>query len=483
MTLPSLRRPAVAAAFDPALLDEQGRALLALLVRHLENAQHLSDGTTVVPVMPKGTPAELCARFPADFPDEGDGNLLEHVEKAIASSTRLHDPRFLGHQVATPLPAAALCDLVASFLNNGMAVFEMGPAASAMERAVLGFFSKLAGFPSTAGGVLTSGGSLGNLTALLAARQAKTPGDAWRRGLRNGPQLCVLVAETAHYSVARSARILGLGDEGVVSVATDDQLKMKPEALAAAIVEAKKRKKHPIAVVASAGSTAAGAYDPLEPIADLCEQHDLWLHVDGAHGASLLLSEGQRHKLKGVERADSLVWDAHKLMMMPALVTAVLFKDARHGAAAFAQEAGYLFEEATNGDDDAWADIGRRTVECTKRMMSLKLYACLKALGVRAFAEHVDHCCTLASSLAHMARGRGYEVLTEPECNIVCFRPRGRTGGQIAALRRKILDDGRFYIVQVHRPDGLWLRCTLSQPLTRIEDLDDLLDLVEEFSR
>lgn len=456
--------------FSPSSFEELGGQVVSLLAGHLRDAHASATGAVMAP----GSPAQLSSTFACDFPAEGDGRLLAHLERALVSSTKLHDPRFLGHQVATPLPAAALCDLVAAFLNNGMAVFEMGPAASAMERAVLGWMAELVGFSRAAGGVLTSGGSVGNLTALLAARQAKAPFDAWRRGLRGGPQLAVFVAETAHYSVARAARVLGLGDEGVISVATDANLKMRPDALVEQIALARKRKKHPIAVVASAGSTAAGAFDPIDEIADVCAAQDLWLHVDGAHGASLLLSESHRHKLAGIARADSVVWDAHKLMMMPALVTAVLFRDGRHGSAAFAQEAGYLFSQ-DGDDDDAWADIGKRTVECTKRMMSLKLYACLRTFGTRAFADHVDRCCGLATALASGARARGLEVMVEPECNIVCFRPSGLTGGKIAAIRRQIVEQGRFYVVQVHRPDGLWLRCTLSHPLTTTADLEEML--------
>ncbi len=458
--------------FDAASFADDARAVLALLVDHLERR-------AAPPVMPRGSPAALCARFPPSFSPDGDRDLAGHVERALASSTKLQSPRFVGHQVSTPLPAAALCELAASLVNNGMAVFEMGPAACAMERAVLQFMAARAGLPPTSGGVLTSGGSLGNLTALLAARQKKAGFDAWRRGLRGGPQLCVLVADTAHYSVARAARMLGLGDDGVVLVDTDARLRMKPDALAAAVATAREKKKRPIAVVASAGSTAAGAFDPLEAVADVCAREGLWLHVDGAHGASLLLSEEHKHKLAGIERADSVVWDAHKLMMMPALVTGVLFRDAKDGASAFAQDAGYLFPDGAGDDDDGWADIGRRTVECTKRMMSFALYACLRAYGTGFFAAHVDRCCALASSLAQKAAARGMEVLVdEPECNIVCFRPRGLDGGRVAALRRAILDEGAFYLVQLHRKDGLWLRCTLTHPLTGDDDLDALLDRV-----
>lgn len=454
-------------SYDAATFRAEGARVLEVLARQLER-----DGQ--VPVMPRERPAELAARFPSDFPVEGDGQLVAHIERAVAASTKLHAPRFIGHQVATPLPAAALCDLVSSFMNNGMAVYEMGPAATAMERAVLQWLTRLAGLPSTSSsGVLTSGGSIGNLTALLAARQAQARRlgfDAWRRGLKGAPQLVVFVAETAHYSVARAARIMGLGDDGVVAIDVDDELRMIPSSLAAAIGEARKKKREPIAVVASAGSTAVGAIDPLAEIADICASEQLWLHVDGAHGASLLLSGTRSRALQGIERADSVVWDAHKMMMMPALITAVLFRDAAAGAGAFAQDAGYLFDEA-----DAGVDVGRHTVECTKRMMSLKLYACLRAFGTRLFADHVDRCCALATALAHKARAARCDVLAEPSMNIVCFRPRGMNGGEVAAVRKRILDDGRFYIVQLHWRGELWLRCTLSHPLTTEDDLDELI--------
>lgn len=468
--------PSPSFAPSPAYSAETFRAHAAavcdVLARHLERA----DEDALVPVLPPEDPAAMCARFPADFPAEGTGDLLEVIERVLASSTALAASGFVGHQVATPLPDAALCDLVAALSNNSMAIYEMGPAATAMERAVLQHFASALGFGESAGGVLTSGGSLGNLTALAAARQANAGFDAWRRGLRGGPQLVVLVARTAHYSVARAAHLLGLGDAGIIDVDVDERLRMKPEALEAALLEVQKKKQRPIAVVASAGSTAAGAIDPLDAIADICERHGVWLHVDGAHGAPLALSPTHRPKLFGIERADSVILDGHKLMAMPALVTALLFKDGAQGARAFSQAAAYLFDE----ENDGWADVGRRTVECTKRMMSLKLYACLRAYGTRFFAEHVDRCCALATALAAAVKRRPrLELLTEPEANIVCFRVRGLDGGQQDAIRRAILAEGRFYLVKVRLGPELWLRTTLASPRTTPAHLEALLDDVE----
>lgn len=470
------------AAFDPDRFAADGARVVALLRDHLAAAQ----ARTLTPVSPRLSPKEAVAAFPPVFEDpraddERDGAVVDAIARALSASLAIQSPRCVGHQVAAPLPAAALCDLAASLLNNGMAVFETGPAATAMERAVLGFFARALGLPDTAGGVLTSGGSLGNLTALLAARQAvRVDGraaDVWRRGLRGSPQLVVFVGETAHYSLARACRILGLGDAGCVSVGCDDALRMDPAALATALDDAARRKHVPVAVVASAGSTTAGAIDPIAAIADVCAARGVWLHVDGAQGGMLALSPTRRALLAGVERADSVVLDAHKTMLMPALATAVLFKDAAAGAAAFAQDAGYLFH-----DDDAGADVGRRTVECTKRMIALKLYACLQAYGPAFFGRSVDRVCELATFLAADARRRGFDVLVQPELDIVCFRPRGLDGGQVAAVRRRVLDDGRFYLVSVRRPDGLWLRATILHPLTTRDDLRALLDEVENAS-
>jgi L-2,4-diaminobutyrate decarboxylase len=450
-------------------------------------------------VMPPLSPVEACAIFPTPAvdvaaADDVDAAFDDVVTRALQTATQLHAPGFVGHQVATPLPTAALFDLVSATLNNGMAIFEMGKGGTALERAALRWLTDALGLGwSSSTGVLCEGGSIGNLTALLAARQHKSD-DAWRRGLRVQPQLAVFVADTAHYSVARACRIMGLGDEGCVSVPVDEHLRMSVPALQKAIAEARGRKKRPIAVVASAGSTAAGAIDPIDGIADVCAEEGLWLHVDGAHGAPLGLLPERRDALRGIERADSLVSDFHKLLQMPALCTAVLFRDGRAGAAAFAQKAGYLFPpddaaEALSGADvdDSWSDIGRRTIECTKAMLGLKVWGSLRMYGRHHFEDHVRRCCGLATTLAGLVRAQPtLELLCEPEMNIVCFRLRGRAGGDNAAVRRRILSDGRFYPVQVHltvdgvakERQGLWLRCALQNPHTTDETLRDLVDAV-----
>jgi len=469
-------RDRAAAAYDAEHFRRQGHQLVDQLADYLASATRGES----LPVLPWATPAENVARFPAAFPEEPTGELSSFMERVLSASHHLHHPRYVGHQVSAPLPLAALCDFVSALLNNGMAVYEMGPASTAMEHNVVRWMAGQLGLPESAGGVLTSGGSAGNLTALLAARQAKAGYDAWSSGATAGPPLTVLVAETAHYCIARSTKVMGWGAGGVTPVPVDASFRLRPEALEDALAAATRAGRKPIAVVASAGSTATGAFDPLDAVADFCERHGLWFHVDGAHGASAVLSPQYRVQVKGIERADSVVWDAHKMMMVPALVTAVLFREGTRSSEAFAQEASYLFH---GQDTRRWHDIGLRTLECTKEMMALKLYTCLSLLGTRLFSDYVTATFDLARRFAQRLQTSGdFEVAVPPDCNIVCFRhtPEGLPASELDALqsrlREQLITRGDFYLVQTTLPKGVYLRTTLINPLTTDADLDALVE-------
>jgi L-2,4-diaminobutyrate decarboxylase len=461
------------AALDPARLRRDGHALIDLLTDALERWAR-GEG----PVLPWREPADQVRAWQLPAAPEGPDALLPLITEVVRASHGLHHPRYLGHQVSAPYPAAALADLVSALLNNGGAVYEMGPVSTAMEQVMVGALAGTLGLPAGTTGVFTSGGSLGNLTALLAARQARAGFDVWREGVRGGPPLALLTGAQAHYSVARAAAIMGLGDDAVVRVPVDERFRLRAEAVPAVLADLRARGRRPLALVASACSTATGAFDPLEPLAELCARESLWLHVDGAHGASLALSSRpeRRALLAGIARADSVVWDAHKLLGVPALCTAVLFRDAAAGRAAFAQEASYLFADG----GPPWWDVGGRTLECTKLMMVLKLYVLWRTLGPAALGEHVDRLCDLAARFAaRLEAARDFELATPPDCDIVCFRYTG-AGGALddvqARVRAALLASGRFYVVQTRLPRGLFLRVTIINPRTSDADLAALLD-------
>ena len=476
---------AIAEAYAARKFREEGAATLELLAVAIERATVRDDS----PVLPWREPAAAAKDWPADFTEAGDGDLLGVFARAAAGSIRLHHPRFVGHQVAAPLPGAALAELVGALLNNGMAVYEMGPTSTPIERAVTQWMSAQLGWNAGSGGVLTSGGSVGNLTALLAARQARAGFDAWTSASL-GQQLAVLVSKDAHYSIARAVRIMGWGDAGAIPVAVDAHHRLDVRALDAAAASAASRGIRVIAVCAAAGSTATGAFDPLDDIADVCAARNIWLHVDGAHGASLALSPSHRHKLRGIERADSVVWDAHKMMMMPALVTAVLFRDAKAGYHAFAQEASYLFDQGRGDHDGEWWNTGLRTLECTKRMMALELYATLRAYGVGLFRDVIDRVIALTQDFAaRVTEAPDFELALAPEANIICYRhrPAGMEAGAALdahnrALRQRVVEDSRFYIVATQLPTGTYLRSAVMNPLTESEDLGELLEHIRALS-
>lgn len=456
--------------YDPERFRAQGHALIDLLAEHL--AGSLSGRGKVLDWQAPATEdLNWAAPLPL-LPTLSPALLMERLrDDILPAGLAIHHPRNLGHQVAPPLPLAALCDLVAALTNQAMAVYETGPAATMLERQVLRWLAQLVGWKE-AGGVLTSGGAQANLTALLAARQHSADWDIWRQGAAAGPRLRILASEHAHYSVARAAGIMGLGVDAVVRVAADAEGRMEPAALAQAHQATRTAGAGVLAVVATAGCTPTGSIDPLQAIGAYCRTHDLWLHVDGAHGASLLLSEKHREALTGISLADSVVWDGHKLLYMPATVSAVLFRDPRHGREAFAQEASYLFQEGETHE----FDTSTRTLECTKRMMGLKLWAAFSVYGVAGMARLVEQVCRTAGQLAERIESAAdFTLLMRPQTNIVCFRHENVDQG---ALRRTLVESGTFHLTQVTLAGQTWLRTTIMNPLTRESDLDNLIESI-----
>lgn len=430
--------------------------------------------------------------------------LLQQLEATILhNSLGVHHPRNMGHQVAPPLPIAALCDLVAALTNQAMAIYEAGPSATMLERQVAAWLCDLIGWQThgvKSHGFLTSGGAQANLTALLAARQftgqniAKT--NIWQDGIAHH-QLRILVSEHTHYSISRAAGIMGLGANAVIKIACDNNGGMDVNALKQAYQHCQQHNEIVMAVVATAGCTPTGSIDPLQAIGHYCNNENLWLHIDGAHGASALLSTKHKHMLAGIELADSVVWDGHKLLYMPAVVSAVLFKDAKNSYAAFAQEASYLFTDGadSNAHEQEFShefNSSYRTLECTKRMMGLKLWATFSLYGTQGLGDLIDSVFEKTLFFADkISQHSDFELLMQPQTNIVCFRymQMGLNNIQLSAIeldqtqkniRQKIVQSGAFHITQVEHHGKLWLRTTIMNPMTNAEDFDALLSLIKE---
>lgn len=480
MTSPELNR-----LFDTEQFRASGHALIDALAEQL--ALELQGNASLIqwqsPLDAEQAWEQEIPEHPVLEPHQLSAWLQQEI---LPRQLAMHHPHSMAHQAAPPLPLAALADLVASFSNQAMAVYETGPVATLIERQLIRWLSSMIGWTHGTG-VLTSGGSQANLTALLAARQTIDP-HIWDKGVTTVREpLRILTSALSHYSISRAAGMMGLGTEAVIAVEADAKGRMSIEALRQAHQACIKRDEHVMAVVATAGCTATGSIDPLQAIGEYCRTQGLWLHIDAAHGASALLSTHHGSKLEGIALADSVTWDAHKLLYMPATLSAVLFRDKASSYRAFAQDASYLFHQEDDREIQDF-NISARTLECTKRMMGLQLLVAFKLYGRQGLARLIEHVFLLAEQFASLvSQTAGFELLMPPETNIICFRYLGKQALAQGALnrlqaniRQSLLHQGLFHLSQVSIDENTWLRCTLMNPYTQAVHQAELLQHIQQ---
>jgi L-2,4-diaminobutyrate decarboxylase len=488
-------RERIQKAYDTEAFRSLGHELIDLLSSHLGKV-----GRRDSPVLPWREPevnVREAERFLGAFqaadvtPEDLGDHFGELARIMLARGINLHDPRYIGHQVPASSPFAGLFDALGSVTNQVMAIYEMGPWATAVEEAMVNRLGKELGWePGTFSGLTTHGGSLANLTALLTARNVSLK-DSWESGMsardRDNPPV-VVVHGDAHYSISRAVGVLGFGTRGVIKTRLDDRRRMDPEDLNVTLGKLRARNQPVAAVVACACATPIGAFDPLREIADVCRHHDVWLHVDAAHGGSAIFSESHGHLVSGLEQADSITWDAHKMMFAPALCAFVLYRNRAHRFEAFRQEAPYIFDPTVPGLMDY--DVGLRTVECTKRATAFGVWGLWALFGRQLFADLIDVTFNLGKVLyGKLASVHDFEAIHEPQCNIVAFRhcPKFIAGKPAEAvsrfqfkLRRSLIESGEFYIVSTEIGGVGALRVAIMNPLTTAADLDRLLDALRE---
>jgi L-2,4-diaminobutyrate decarboxylase len=437
-----------------------------LLAEHVAEARAGIGPATAQPE-PDTLAAELeLARWIQQGGMDADA-FAEWLPRYLDATVRLHHPGSMAHQVAVPATGPALADLIHGATNNPMAIYEMGAAGATLEREVVRWMLAKVGFGrESGGGVLTHGGSLANLTALLAARARVAP-EAWRQGVP--ADLALLAPRSAHYSVPRAAAILGLGEDAVVELEVDELERIRPDRLEAALERCAAVGRRPLALVAPACATSTGLFDDLRAIGTFCAEHGIWMHVDAAHGASALLSERHRGLLDGIEQADSVVWDAHKLLRTSGLCAAVLVRQGADLPAAFRQSGDYLF----NDEESVGFDLLDRALETTKTTLGLKLFLSLAWAGEHGLGEYV-------ASRFDTAR-RFHDLLSTepdvtcpyvPESNIVCFRI---GAGDQLALRERVLARGRLHFGSTTVNGERYLRLVITAPDTDDDTLRELL--------
>ncbi|MGW5426687.1 pyridoxal phosphate-dependent decarboxylase family protein [Streptomyces sp. NPDC004059] len=411
--------------------------------------------------LPAGGPEAVAARV-ADvlgdvLPDHGDPDALRALVHALAEGAAdPADPLCAAHLHCPPLAVATAADLAVSALNPSLDSWDQAPAASALEAAVTRALAQAAGLGDA---LVTTGGTESNQLALLLAREA------------HGGSVRLVCGANAHHSLPRAAWLLGLPDPVVVPAA-GGTLDL------AALDEALTTLSGPLLVTATAGTTDAGLVDPLPEIAGLCAAHGARLHIDAAYGGALLFSDRHRRKLAGLEAAHTVTLDLHKLGWQP--IAAGLLAVARPGElAVLHQRADYL-----NADDDTDAglpDLLGRSPRTTRRPDVLKTAVTLKTLGRTGLGALVDQVCAHAHEFAALVREHpGFELYDQPVISTVLFRPADATDDAVAAVRRRLLHEGRAVLGRARLDGRLWLKVTLLNPHTRPDDLAQLLKLVEE---
>ena len=458
-------------AIEADMSEDVGQQFVRVAAGYFENTRRPAEQVST-----RAAPDELAARFSDNLPAEGAeiDEVLERVERDVVNESNwLYHPRYMGHQVSAPLPAAVWTDAIISALNNSVAVQEMSPAITMLEHRLIHWLCELAGFPNGAG-TFTSGGTEANFTAMLAARAAIMP-DAWENGM-TGELPVILCGEHAHYAVTRAAAELGLGLKRAILVRSKDY-RMDVSDLRAKLDQLRASGTPVMAVAATAGATPTGSFDDLNAIADLCDEHNVWMHVDGAHGASALMSATRRDTVKGLERARSIAWDPHKVMLMPLSVGVLLMKDPADLDAAFQQKAPYLFHGQRTGR--TW-DQGARSFQCSRRGDVLKLWVALQRYGANAFGLLYDHLSDLTMYLHEaLEKHPEFEPMHRPQSNILCFRY-VRDDVDLNELNLQLRTEyntrGTGWITTTLLEGVRVLRVTIMNPRTTRADLDATID-------
>jgi L-2,4-diaminobutyrate decarboxylase len=408
--------------------------------------------------------------------------LIAGLHAILDDSTHLQHPKYVGHQVSAPIPAAALIGMVEGIINQGMAVGEMSPSLSTIEARLIAWMGALAGLPEDCSGYFTSGGSEANLVGLLAARNARAGGAIWTDGAKTAQRPALLVSSHGHYSINRAVGILGLGTKAIRQVPVNEKFRMTAAAARVALDECRRDGAEPFCLVAAAGCTPVGAIDELEGIGELCAAEGLWFHVDGAHGASLLLSEKLAPRLAGISRADTLAWDPHKMMSMPLGMGAVIARDRQKLLDAYRQDAPYIFHpEAV----DALPNPGEISLTCSRPGDALKLWGVLELYGSKLFAEIIERQCGNARALHDLLQGSGdFIPLHEPDSNILCFQHRPKhwaglnpeeLGQRNYRLHTAVNHSGEAWVTSTVLGGQRVLRMTLMNAATTTRDLEEII--------
>ncbi|MFT7766574.1 pyridoxal phosphate-dependent decarboxylase family protein [Clavibacter tessellarius] len=492
-TLVDDRPAAIAPDPDPAAELFSDRTLpgwdaaLRSAAAHVRTAARRADGpfTGITPDRLRRSFAGLDLDRPLGVLDDA---LDELDDLYLRDAVWFHDPSYVAHLNCPILIPAIAGELILSSVNTSMDTWDQSAGATLIERSLIDWTAGRIGLGADADGVFTSGGSQSNLQALLLARDEA----AALHGLSMGDRqrMRILVSEVGHFSVEKSARILGLAPDAVIRVPADDAMRMRVDALERELARCSAAGLLPIAVVATAGTTDFGSVDPLPAIGDVCRREGIRLHVDAAYGGGLLTSLAHRHLLDGIEHADSVTVDYHKTFFQPVSSSALIVRDGRtlrHATlhADYLNPADRAHEEIPNQVD--------KSLQTTRRFDALKLWLTLRTVGADGVGRMLDDVIALADrTWLAMRRDPALEVVVRPEISALVFRyvpaaERDGSAGTCAGIRsdavnrgirQAIQDSGRAMVAATRVGGRAHLKLTLLNPATTDAHIREILGMV-----
>jgi glutamate/tyrosine decarboxylase-like PLP-dependent enzyme len=445
-------------------------------------------------VAPEATPDELEQLFDEPLPEVGSS--IEEILARFRSDIAPHvmgvaTPRYFGQFNPTPLPIGVWADALCSMLNQNAGAWRNGPTSAMIEARVIRWLCDLLGYGAASFGTLASGGSEANLIAMKCARDS-VQADIKNSGIRSAANdLIVYASEQCHYSIEKSADILGMGRANVRKISTDSKFHIQLDELRNAIREDKKEGRIPCCIVGVAGATSTGVLDPLPDVAAIARENNCWYHVDAAYAGALAFSDKHKSKLEGIELADSITIDPHKWMFVPFSCGATLVRDGKRVLRdAFDMTVEYLAED--RGGADVEFDFFRYGQMGTRRFNSLKLWMALKFMGRRGYAQTVERQIDLTDYLAEqLDKLEDFQQVSPVETAVCCFR----FVPQLSELTNSELDtlQGRLQQV-IERSGEAWLtttvlkgrrvlRVNINSFLTEKRHIDDLVELLQRSAR
>jgi aromatic-L-amino-acid/L-tryptophan decarboxylase len=444
------------------------------------------------PVTRRTTAREVREAVTFSIPDEplSDDSLIEHVRSVVDHSMYPGHPGFMGYITGAGTVPGSAADLVAAGLNQNLGGWRLSPAASEIELHLTRWFSGQFGLPPTAGGIVTSGGAMANFVALKAARDHGADWDVRADGVRAGPPMVAYASEEVHAVSDRAVDMLGLGAGSLRKIPVDDSYRMRVDILEARILEDVSAGRRPFAVIASAGTVATGSIDPIPEIADVCDRHGLWLHIDAAYGGPAVLAADLRPLFAGIERAHSVAFDPHKWLYTPHSGGCIVVRDLQYLADAFDIEPSYIHED--KGRTQTGLDLARLGPQFSRGFQAFKIWVSLLAHGKDAYARRISHDAELARYMAELARDRPeFEVMAPVPLSICCFRfvPTDLPDGDsrepyLSRLNERLMTeiwlDGRVFVSNAVLRGAFVLRACIVNFRTEAEHVETVLDVARE---